>query len=267
MRGTSRADTFVMRVTGFDIFRIAVWVLIAVWVNPKLLDWIHAAGVGRWLLDHGWVRLLGALPLVLLGFISILEQIDHPQKLAAGRALAEATGSTLVKLRFDPTFGIPDGPGLRVPLGVRSMVVGTWKREGDARTVATAHVETRSAFSFLARGPEREPALVHAVRSHLSGLPITTGVDAVDHEVVLRANQADAARALFTTPAVTSALSTLNGNTRRWEMSLCLAEPAGTAELRLECPGTLRDADRVRAVQALMKAVLEGMAGLGAVAA
>jgi len=38
------------------------------------------------------------------------------------------------------------------------------------------------------------------------------------------------------------------------------------AEMRLECPGALKDADTLRVVQTLMRAALEEMARTGAIA-
>jgi len=186
--------------------------------------------------------------------------------------------------RIDPTYGLPDGPGLCVPLGRASMTVGTWKSRGKTCTVASVQVETRSAFSFVARGADREPAMMrgfqqlamgHAIRqmanrtddprsavaaaalAYMSEPPITTGNDALDRAVVLRSNQPDTARVLLTASAVASAIAELHARTRRWDWTFYPASTAGVAEMRLECPGTLSDAESMKLMQAPMQAALE----------
>ena len=280
---------------GWTIFRLTVWATVAVWVNPRLLGLIGGEGIARWLMDHRWVHTLSGLPIGLLALISVLEVLNDPRKHAARQALAGSVGGTLVKLRgIDPTFGIPDGPGLRVPLGRWSMVVGTWKSKSDTRTVATVRLETRSSFSFLARGTDREPemmrglqqlaagrslrdsaeqpddsrvAMATATFAYLSEAPVATGVSSLDRAIVLRTNQPDTARALFTASALASAIAALNERTPRWDWSLYPAETAGTAEMRLECPGSLKDADTLKAMQALMATALDEMTRAETIAA
>lgn len=281
-------------ILGWTIFRITVWIAIVVWLDPRLLKWVGGEGIGHWLVGHVWVRVLGALPLGLLALISAFEIINDPKKFAARETLATTAGGTVVRLRLDPTLGIPDGPGLRVPVGRWSMTVGTWKREGKVRTMARVLVETRSSFSFLARGPEREPELLQGVQrfavkvamsritgqanvargvspaetfAYIADPPMKTGSDAVDRVVVLRANQPDAARVLFTTPAMVSAISILNAATRRWDWSFYPSEPSGQAEMRLELPGGLKDEDLLRAMRTTIEAALEEMSGAGQIAA
>lgn len=272
-------------VIGWNIFRITVWIMIAVWANPHFLDYVGGEGIARWLIHHRWVLWLAAPPLGLLGLISVLELLNTGQQRAAHDKLARAMGATVVTLRgIDPTYGLPGGPGLRVPLGRWSMVVGTWKSDGHARTVAKVVLQTGSEFSFAARGVDREPAVMrglqqwavgHAMRqvaartddpraaaaaaplAYLAELPIMTGNDALDRAVVLRANHPDAARALLTSTTVTSAIGALNQRTRRWDWTLYPTSTAGLAEMRLECPGTLNDVESLAPVQALMQAGLE----------
>ncbi|HET9327592.1 MAG TPA: hypothetical protein VFQ05_12540 [Candidatus Eisenbacteria bacterium] len=272
-------------VIGWNIFRVMVWIMIAVWANPHFLDYVGGEGIARWLLHHRWVLWLAAPPLALLGLISVLELLNTPQQRAAHDKLARAMGATLVTRRgIDPTDGLPAGPGLRVPLGRWSMVVGTWKSDGHARTVAKVVLQTESGFSFAARGVDREPAVMrglhpwalgHAMRqvaartddpraavaaapfAYLAEPPITLGNDALDRAVVLRANHSDAARALLMSRTVTSAIGALNERTRRWDWTLCPTSTAGLAEMRLECPGTLNDVESLAPMQALMLAALE----------
>lgn len=281
-------------ILGWTIFRITVWIAIVVWLDPRLLKWVGGEGVGHWLMSHVWVRVLGALPLGLLAIVSAFEIINDPKRFAARETLATTVGGTVVSLRLDPTLGVPDGPGLRVPVGHWSMTVGAWKREGRVRTMARVLVETRSSFSFVARGPRGEPELpqrlqrfavkiavsriesrAHAARgvspgealAYLAEPPLKTGSDAVDRVVVLRANQPDAARILFTAPAMVSAISILNAATRRWDWSFYPSESSGQAEMRLELPGGLKDEDLLRAMRTAMEAALEGMTGAGQIAA
>jgi alkylhydroperoxidase family enzyme len=273
---------------GWSIFRIMIWATIAVWMCPQLLDYVGGDGVARWLLHHGWARLLGVPPLGLLGLISAFEVLNTPQQRAAREEVARGLGATVVELNhIDPTYGLPSGPGLRVPLGDRSMVVGTWKSKDKVHTVASVKLETRTGFSFVARGTDREPAMMrglqqmamgHAMRhmaeqtddpraaaaaatmAYMAEPPITCGDDVLDREVVLRANHPDTARSLFTSSAVASAITALNAKTRQWDWTFYPTSTSGMAEMRLECPGALSDAESLRLVQALLRAALEEMA-------
>ena len=285
------SSTFVL---GWTIFRITVWVAIVVWLDPRLLKWVGGEAVGHWLIGHVWARVLGALPLGLLAIVSAFEIINDPKRFAARETLATTVGGSVVDLRLDPALGIPDGPGLRVPVGRWSMTVGAWKRDGRVRTMARVLVETRSSFSFLARGPEREPELLQGLQrgavkvavsridsqasaargvpsaetfAYIAEPPLKTGSDAVDRAVILRANQPDAARTLFTTPAMVSAISTLNAATRRWDWSFYPLESSGQAEMRLELPGGLKDEDLLRAMRTSIGAALEGMSEARQIAA
>lgn len=281
-------------ILGWTIFRITVWTAIVVWLDPRLLKWVGGESIGHWLMGHVWVRVLGALPLGLLAIVSAFEIINDPKRFAAREALATTVGGTVVVLRLDPTLGIPDGPGLRVPVGRWSMTVGTWKREGRVRTMARVLVQTRSSFSFLARGPEREPQVLQRVQkvamkiamsriasqanatrgvspaetfAYIAEPPMKTGSEAVDRVVFLRANQPDAARVLFITPAMVSAISILNAATRRWDWSFYPSESSDQAEMRLELPGGLKDEDLLRAMRTAIEAALEGMSEAKQIAA
>jgi hypothetical protein len=63
-------------VIGWNIFRITVWIMIAVWANPHFLDYVGGEGIARWLLHHRWL-LLAAPPLGLLGLLSVFEVAQH----------------------------------------------------------------------------------------------------------------------------------------------------------------------------------------------
>ena len=275
-------------VIGWNIFRITVWIMIAVWANPHFLDYVGGEGIARWLLHHRWVLWLAAPFLGLLGLISVFELLNTPQQRSSHAKLARAMGATVVTLRgIDRTYGLTAGPGLRIPLGRWSMVVGTWKSDGHAHTVARVLLQTQSSLSFAARGADREPAMMrglqqwavgHAMRqvtartddpraaaaaatfSYLSEPPITTGNDALDRAVVLRTNHPDAARALITSSTVASAIAELNERTRRWDWTLYPTSTAGLAEMKLVCPGRLSDVESLAPVQALMQAALEHLA-------
>ena len=174
------------------------------------------------------------------------------------------------------------------------MVVGTWKRKGTPHTVASVRVEPRTGLSFVAHGSGREPTMLRglqqlamgaAVRqmakrasdaraaaavatvAYLAESPIVMGHDALDRAVVLRANHPDAARDLFTSPGVSSAIAALDAKTRRWEWTLYPAEGPGMAEMRLELRGTLNDTESLNLVRALLSAALEELAGAGVIAA
>ena len=279
---------------GWDLFRISVWVVIVVWVDPSLLKWVGAEDVGRWLIHHGWVRWLGAPPLVLLAIISSFEVVNDAKRHAERQTLATTVGGTVVSLRLDPTLGIPDGPGLRLPVSRWSMTVGTWKRDGKVRTMALVHLDTRSTFSFVAKGPESESQLFQGLQhftmklavskiaseanvertvvpavtlAYLAEPPMKTGSDAVDGIVVLRANEPGTARTLFVAPAMVSAISILNAATRRWDWSLYPSKTAGHSEMRLELPGGLEDEDLLRAMRTAIETALEEMSGAGQIAA
>ena len=276
---------------GWDIFRITVWATIAVWAYPHFLDYVGGRDIARWLIHHNWVRWLAAPPLGLLAIVSAFELLNDPRKRGSRDKLAQSMGATVVELRhIDPNYGLPTGPGLRVPLGRWSMVVGTWSNKHNARTVAKVIVETQSAFSFVARGADREPAVMrglqqltvgHAMRqmadrtddpraalaaatlAYLSEPPMSIGNDALDRAVVLRANHPDTARALLTASAVASAITALNEKTRRWDWTFYPTATAGMAEMRLEVPGALSDVESLKLVQALMQTALEHLATAG----
>jgi hypothetical protein len=277
-------------VLGWTLFRLTVWAAVALWMNPQLLDIVGGESIARWVLDHGWVRWVAAPPLALLALISVLEPLNDPRKRAARQELATRIGATLVDLNdLDLTYGIPDGPGLRVPLGRWSMVVATRKSRGDVHTVASAHVGTSSQLSFVARGVGREPRMMrdlqqltagYSLRSakraggeergqaldtlaYLSKPPIETGNEMLDRTVVLRANEPDLACALFTSSFTASSIAALNAMTRHWDWTFHPAATPGMAEMRLVCPGALKDLDTLQSVQSLMKAGLEGMAEAG----
>ncbi len=279
--------------TGWTLFRLVVWMTIAVWIHPRMLDLIGGHGIAVWLERHGWIRGLAVPPLALLGIVSAFEVIDSPARRAKLGALAGSVGATFVDPPgLDPTYGIRQGPGLRVPLGRWSMDVATWKKKSRITTVARIRVEDASEFSFAARDARGEPAVlrglqqstmrfamrdvarrqadsraaivVHAL-AYLAEAPIEIGHQRLDRTLVLRSNQPDLARALFTTGAVVSAVQALNAGTPLWSWTYYPAEPAGAAEMLFEWRGGLEDAESLRVVHALLRAALEYLAGRGAI--
>ena len=280
---------------GWVMFRLIVWGTIAVWIHPRLLDLVGGHGIASWLEHHGWIRILAAPPLGLLGILSAFEAIDNPRQRAAGEALARSVGGTLVEPRgVDPTHGISDGPGLRVPLGRWSMEIARWKRKTRRHTIASVQVQTTSEFSFDARGTGREPAMLRGLQqssvafamhqlahrngdprtaaaattlAYLAGPPIPIHNEDLDRTVVLRSNQPDAAGALFRASAVTPAIAALNARTTRWDWTFYPTGRAGAAEMQISCPGALEDAESLRLVQAPLRAALEHLADTGVIAA
>ena len=67
---------------GWNVFRLAVWLAIAVWVHPRLFDWIGGHDLAIWFKHHRWVHVLGFLPLGLLGLISMLQPVRTRQRTA-----------------------------------------------------------------------------------------------------------------------------------------------------------------------------------------
>ena len=72
-------------VIGWIIFRLTVWATVAVWIHPPLLDLIGGDNIARWLLDHGWFRLLSVPPLGLLALISAFELLNGPRRTPRAR--------------------------------------------------------------------------------------------------------------------------------------------------------------------------------------
>jgi hypothetical protein len=278
---------------GWTLFRLLTWATVAAWMYPPLLGYIGGEGVASWLLHHTSVRMLGMLPLGFLALITMFRAVDNPQVRAAREELASSVGASLVEVRgIDSVYGMPSGPGLRMTLGRWSMDVSSWTRRDGPHTLASVTVKTPSSFSFVARGAGREPAMLRGLQNvamtivvrnlenqpsdpraaalaatmgYIAGPPIATGNDAIDRAMVLRANQPDAARALFTASDMAAPLAALNAKTRNWEWTLYPAAATGTAELKLACPGALSDAESLRVVRDLMGAALEEMARAGVI--
>jgi hypothetical protein len=277
----------------YDMFRLFVWATIAVWVNPKLLDWIGGHGVGVWLEHHMWVRVLGAPPLFVLAFLSALEIKDTAKQRSKLAGVAGGLGGTVGRSpAIDPTYGMSDGPALRIPVGSWSMSVRVWKEKSRRRTVAQVQLDALSEFSFAARGAAREPLALRGLQQRVAGAamrglaerggdpraavvahtltylgeaPIRIGDPALDAAVVLRSNQPDAARALFGSGPVTRAVGALAARTSGWDWTLYPVQRAGSAEMKLECPGALDDGESLREIQQLLRAALEHLAERGAI--
>ena len=279
---------------GWNLFRMIVWCTIVIWAQPQLLDWIGGHQAVVWLGHHRWVWWLGVPPLALLALISVLEPLDTPQQRAKAEALAGKLGAAVVQPEgLDLTRGIRQGPGMRMPVGRWTLDVDTSKQKGRTETVARVRIERASTFSFVARSSSREPAVLRGLQqgamafamrdlaqrtddpraaaaaqalAYLSEAPLRTGDAALDDAVVLRSNQPDTARALLTSPAVTSALMALNGATRHWDWTHYPAEPPGAAEMAIAFRGKA-DEESLRAVRSLLQAALDHLTDRGALAA
>ncbi|NOT32728.1 MAG: hypothetical protein HOP12_01015 [Candidatus Eisenbacteria bacterium] len=269
------------------MFQLSVWTLDAVWFYPHLLDYVGGAQVANWIVDHVWVRFVTAPPLGILTILSVFSPINTPRQRAASEELATRLGATVVEHRkLDPTYGIPTAPGLRMPIDRWSMEIGTWSKDQDVRTVARVFVDVRTSFSFAARGAGREPdvlrglqqfamkqAMKHAAEgagdsraqtaaatmAYLAEPPITTGNDLLDRSMVLRANQPDAARALFRSGGMISALQVLNAKSQLWDWTFYPGTQAGLAEMQLALPGAKCDEASVRMAADVLRAALEAM--------
>jgi hypothetical protein len=277
----------------WGIFRIVVWGTVAVFFAPRVLDYVGGHDIARWLEHHTWVRVVSIPVLLPLWLLSAFQPIDSSKGRKARAELATSVGATLVKTPgLDPTYGLAEGPGLRVPLGPWSMDIVTWMHNSTRRTVARVTVETSTSFSFAAHAASREPALLRGLQQHtmkfalgtiagqagdpnraalaaslayLGEAPITTGDAVLDRTVVLRANQTDTARALLKTGGVAQAIAAFDQQARNWEWTLQPGATPGLAEMRFECQGGALDAERVHQVQSLMSTALEHLARAGAI--
>ena len=278
----------------FDVFRVVVWAAVLVWSYPHALDWVGGRELARWIIAHGWIRWIVAPPLAVCAFISVLQPVNSPSDLKAADDLAESLGGTVVPHgKLDPSYGLPSGPALRVPVGAFTVDVRAWSRDRSSVTIATALVTVRGSFRFIAHGSGREPAFLGGLSQHAMGAaldqlrdrtddphaqqaaaemsfatsdPVALGHEGLDRACVLRTSDAPSARALFATTDVAQALLALHAITPRWSWSL-IGNGDGGAELRLERPGSLRDADAVNALLQPMRAALEALAAAGIVVA
>lgn len=280
---------------GWNLFRLVLWSVILVWIRPRLLDSIGFQDVAIWLERHTWFRWLGVPPLGLLAMLSAMEPINTSRRRAKMEDLAMTTGGTVTDPpKMDPLHGLPDGPGLSVPIGRWSMTLSRWKRGSRPTTVAKVVVSGASGFSFAAQSAANEPVLLRglaqasfkfaigdmkkravdaqamaAVESidYLASPPITIGHDSLDRLMVLRSNRPDLARALFLSSGVARAIEALDSQSKRWNWTLQPSGTGGAAEMRLECPGALADAEALGPAKELLQAALDHLHGQRVVAA
>jgi len=278
----------------FDVFRVVTWATIFVWGYPHALDWVGGRDVARWITMHHWIYWVTTPPLVVCAFISILEPVRRPKDIKAAKALAESVGATVIPhTKLDPTYGLPSGQALRVPVGALAVNLRAWSRDDSRVTIATAYVTVRGGFRFIAHGSGREPAIFSGLAQHAmsasldrlrdrtddpraqqavaemsfaSSSPVAIGHEALDRACELRTSDAPAARALFTTSDVAQALLALHALTPRWSWSL-IGSGDGSAELKLERPGAIGDADAVNSMVQPMRAALESLVAAGIIAA
>ena len=278
----------------FEVFRVFVWAAVLVWSYPHALDWVGGRAIAYWIIEHGWIRWIAVPPLAVCAFISVLQPVNRPGDTQAANDLAQSLGGTVLPHgKLDPSYGLPSGPALRVPVGAFAVDVRAWSRDRSRVTIAAALVTVRGGFRFIAHGSGREPAFLGglsqramavsldqlrdrtddsraqqaaAEMSFAASNPVALGHEALDRACVLRTSDAAAARALFATSDVVHALLGLHAITPRWSWSL-IGNGDGGAELRLERPGSLGDADAVNALVQPMRAALESLAAAGIAAA
>ncbi len=278
----------------FDVFRVITWAALLVWFHPHVLDYVGGRAIADAILAHGWVRWVVAVPLLPCALLSVLSPVSRPGDRAQASALATTLGGTVVgHSKLDPTYGMPNGPALRVPVARGSVDVRSWSNHRSPITRARARVAMRGGFAFSAHGSGREPALVsslatHAMRAGVNALreraddpraraaaaalefaatpPVTIGHEALDRALVLRTSDPAAARAMFATAGVADALLQLHASTPRWSWSL-VDNGDGTADLTLERPGSLGDAEAVRRLVEPMRAAIEALEAAGIVRA
>lgn len=272
----------------WNVIRVLIWILVAVWMNPRLLDFVGGADAAHWLIHHGWVRLLGAVPVGVLGLVSLFEPLGGGRRRGID-AFARRTGATPIEpTAFDVRYGVPEGPGLRVPAGRWTIDVWSLAPRGRRRTtVASAAVATHSAFGFTVHGARRgaqfaggleERALRHALAraaersddpraqatarrlAWMADPPVTVGHPDLDGSIALRTNQPDIARAVFGVPEVTEPFVEWMAVIDRWDGSYHPDPDVGTAEFRIEWTGSLREAEPLEHAVELMRMVLDRLA-------
>ena len=274
-------------------FKLLAWSSMFAVLAPRTLEYVGGHDFARWLVRHTWVRIVCVPVLLPFWLFSAFELRSPGRERAARSKLADAVGGTVAGTpKLDPGLGLPEGPALRVPLGVWSMHIATWVRGSKRRTVARATVEARTSFSFAAGDAGNEPALLRGLQqgatafamsqlaekeadsarsaslatlSYLSEAPITTGQATLDRTVVLRANQPDTARGLLTSAPVQAALAAFDEPGRRWNWTLYPVSQAGFAEMRFECSGGPLDEARVSQIRALLAPALEHLATAGVI--
>lgn len=274
-------------------FRLLAWASMFAVLAPMTLAWVGGHDLGRWLVAHAWVRILCVPVLLPFWLFSAFELRSSGRSRAARSRLAEAVGGTVAGTpHLDPALGLPEGPALRVPVGVWSMHIATWVRRSKRRTVAHATVEARTSFSFAAGDAGNQPALLQGLQesvasfamnrmveqtsdparaaslaalSYLGQAPIETGQATLDRTVVLRANQPDTARDLLVAEPVRAALVAFDEPGRIWKWTLYPDSRPGLAEMRFECSGGPLDATRVSQIRALFAAALEHLAAAGVI--
>jgi len=280
---------------GWMLFQLATWFTIATWIHPKLLGSIGLHGAAAWLEHHLWVRILASPVLLILGALSAFTPMGTSGRRAAVDALAVELGATrMVPPGMDRAHGISRGPGLCMPVGQWFVEVTLWSRRSRVTTVARARVATASELCFDARGTGRDlgplrglqqramagalenavarsedPRAAQVVRAlaYLGADPIRTGHASLDRLMVLRSNQPEAARDLFATDYIVSAVESLNRRSNQWAWSCHPGDTPGTRDVTIECPVALDDVDALRTLRTLMSGVLDHLAGQEKVAA
>lgn len=260
-------------------FQIAMWTLMAVLVSPNLLGMLGWRTGERWLVHHALVR--WGLAIVLApGFLMSLFTLRSVGRTGEGGDEPEAQSA------IDPTLGLRMSPVTRWPVDGTVIEAATWSLRRSRKCVASATLEVPSHLAFSARSARLEPswfrgaaqgmmrAGIEQKRRRASGAqaeawdamefltqaPVdVSGVPGGD-AVVLRTNQPETARALFTVADVCRVIHELEEMGRTWEWSLIPNGNGAQATLRFECQGTVENAEIASRVQALMTAGIRGMA-------
>jgi len=276
----------------WNVARVLIWLLVAVWMNPRLLDYVGGHDVARWILHHGWVRLAGALPVGVLALASLFEPLGGGRSAEVEDFARRVGGRTVTPTDFDPREGIPSGPGLRIPAGAWTIDVMSQALHGRRRTVARTVVKAGSAFGFAAHGSGRRLGVPESVRggamrhalnaaaersgdpqvqvdarsfAWLADPPVALDHHALDGIVAVRTNQPDVARALMASGAVAESLAGLDGLVTRWSWTHFPDPRSGTAEMRLEWSGSMREAGPLQYAVTAMRTALATLGESGAI--
>lgn len=272
-------------------FQLLVWAWAAVWWDPRFLEFVGGREVAHWLQRHLWFRLLFVPILAPLLLLSVFQPRKGSGRRLTPSRLQDPEGAAPIDSPdIDLAYGFPEDDALRVPLGPWVMRIGTWARENKWRTVARVEVDALSSFSFLARASRREPSPLRGLQqaamnlamrrlaetkrgtsaagaaetmAYLGEEPLSIGDDALDRAVVLRASHPGTARTLFKADPVARALEALEEKGWGWEWTLYPTSGPGRSELTLECPGSMRQDNRLGLVRALMSSALEHLASTG----
>jgi len=271
--------------TLWTVFRVLVWGTLVLWVHPQWLEPLGARSLASFLEHHHWIRLLGVPPLGILAILSVLDPLDSPSVRQRAQALASELDAAVTALPpMHPEYGLPYGPGLRVPVGDQLMTIERWRRSGQPTTVARLELDGWADLSFIVHDAGSEPPLLQGLQreavavalqdaalrasdprvqanaralSFLGNPPVTLGIDSLDAKVVVHSNDPERVRDLLTSPDVAAALEVVADHRFAWSWSLQPAGEGNHSEMRFECRNALDDAASIRRIEDLIRVTLE----------